>query len=348
MRASWIVQATMNEPLDLLVAFVAHYLEMGADMIHLSLDKPHPEAEAAFGQHPKIRLTRCDPAYWARVSPKGRPMGLPARQMVNSREVYATLQHDWMLMCDADEYVQMTQDMGSFLATVPEPVDFVRIRVAEKVLPPHLVPQTIFEGSFRLPRLKGVEYAAEIYGPIVAPMLERVVAGHGVGKSLVRRGRAFPLNVHGPMTPPARPGDLAPPPEPVGTSLPDAYLAHYDALTPLHYLLKLLGKFVQRRAMEDIGLKAGRRHPSRELQIALAAAACKDPDPVARTEILHRLTPDSLAALQKHGLLVDLDLAPDQIARKHFPDLTLDFTPEAFDRALRIKHAATLAEMDID
>ncbi len=347
MRASWIVQATMNEPLDLLVAFVSHYLEMGADLIDLSLDQPHPDAEALFAGHPKIRMTQCDGTYWARVSPKGRPMGLPARQMMNSREVYKALQHDWMLMCDADEYVRMGQDLGTFLASVPEAVDYVRIRVAEKVLPPDMVPQTIFDGAFRLPRLKGIAYAAEIYGPVIAPMLERVVAGHGVGKSLVRRGRDFPLNVHGPMAHPPRPGDLTPPPEPVGAGVPEAYLAHYDSLTPLHYLLKLLGKFVQRRAMEKVGLKAGRRHPSRELQIALAAKACRDPNPIAKTEILHRLTQGSQTALQKAGLLVDLDLAPDQIARKHFPQLHLDFSPEAFDRALRIKHAATLEAMGI-
>ncbi len=348
MRASWMVQATMNEPLDLLVAFVSHYIDMGADLIHLYLDHPHPEAEALFGNHPKIRMTRCDATYWARVAPKGRPMGLPARQMANSMHEYQQLQHDWMLMCDADEYVVIKQDLGGVLAAIPDSIDYVRVKVAEKVLPPGMVPQTIFEGAFRLPRTKGKAFAAEIYGAKVAPLLERVVAGHDIGKSIVRRGGDFALNVHTAMARQPGPGDLVPPPVPVGEWLPDAYLAHYDALTPLHYLIKLLGKFVAKRTMERAGRKAGPRHPSRELQIELAAAACADPDPVAKTEILHRLTPDSLAALKAFGLLVDLGLAPDLIARKHFPNVALDFTPEAFDRALRIKHAATLAEMGIE
>jgi hypothetical protein len=274
-------------------------------------------------------------------------MGHPARQMANARHAYQALQFDWLLMCDADEYVLPKQDLGSLLAAQPETIDFVRIRVAEKVLPSDLIPQTVFQGTFRLPKVKGKAFAAEIYGEEVAPLLERVVAGHDIGKSIVRRGGDFALNLHVVLPQPPRPGDTAPPREPVGKWLPDVYLAHFDALTPFHYLVKLLGKYVAKRTMERAGKKPGPRHPSRELQIELAASACTDPNPVSKTEILHRLTPESTAALQKYHLLVDLDLAPDQIARKHFPDTALDFTPEAFDRALRIKHAATLDAMGI-
>ncbi len=347
MRASWMVQATMNEPLDLLVAFVSHYLDMGADLIHIYLDQPHPEAEALLRGHPKVRLTRCDAAYWARVSPKGRPMGHPARQMANSKHEYAQIQHDWMLMCDADEYVVMKQDLGEYLAAVPARIDFVRVKVAEKVLPPGMIPQTIFEGTFRLPSTKGIALATEIYGAEVAPYLERVVAGHENCKSIVRRGGDFTMNIHNPMRRKPGPKDSVPPPTPVGQWLPDAYLAHFDALTPLHYLIKLLGKYVGKRNMERAGRTAGPRHPSRELQIELAVAACAGPDPVSKTDILHRLTPETMAVMKKHNLLVDLDLAPDQIAGKHFPGVPLDFTPEAFDRSLRIKHAVILDEMGI-
>ncbi len=347
MRASWMVQATVNEPLDLLVAFVAHYLELGADLVHLHLDRPHPEAEAVFSGHPKVRLTRCDPAYWASVSPQGRPMNHPVRQMINAKQAYMHLQCDWLLMCDADEYLLPNQDLGVILAAQPATLDFVRVKVAEKILPPDVTPKTIFEGAFRLPRPKGKSYAVEIYGPQVAVLLERVVAGHDIGKSIIRRGGDFALDLHVPLAAPSRPGDLTPPRSPVGDWLPDAYLAHYDALTPLHYLVKLLGKYVTKRKMVQAGRKPGRRHPARELQIELAVSACADPDPVSKTEILHRLTPKSMAGLRKYGLLVDLDLAPDQIARKHFPDVPMDFSPEAFDRALRIKHAVTLEEMGI-
>ncbi len=347
MRASWMVQATVNEPLDLLVAFVSHYLELGADLVHLCLDRPHPEAEALFDGNPKIRMTRCDPAYWAEVSPRGRPMNLAGRQIANAQHLYPHLQYDWLLTCDADEYVHAKQDMGAALALVPETLDFVRLKVAEKVLPPDLNPQTIFEGMFRLPRERGKTYATEIYGPKVAVLLERVVAGHDLGKSMVRRGRDMVMHIHAPTALPAAPSDRTPPREPVGDWLPGVYLVHYDALTPFHYLVKQLGKYLTNRKIAQAGRKRGLRHRSRELQVELAASACADTNPVAKTEILHRLTPQSMAGLQKYGLLVDLDLAPDQIARKHFPGVPMDFTPEAFDRALRIKHATTLAEMGI-
>ena len=347
MRASWMVQATVNEPLDLLVAFVAHYLELGADLVHLCFDRPHPEAEALFRDNPKIRLTRCDVAYWAAVSPRGRPMNLPARQIANAKALYPHLEYDWLLTCDADEYLQCKTDVGAALAAVSPSVDYVRLKVAEKVLPPDANPQTIFEGLFRLPRDKGKTYAKEIYGPELGVLLERVVAGHDLGKSFVRRGRHMDMHIHAPRALPASPKDTSPPREPVGETLPDAYLAHYDALTPFHYLVKQLGKYVTNRKMAEAGQKRGLRHRSRELQVDLAASACADPNPVSKTEILHRLTPESLAGLKKYGLILDLDLAPDQIARKHFPDVPLDFTPEAFDESLRIKHAFTLEEMGI-
>ena len=342
-----MVQATVNEPLDLLVAFVSHYLEMGAEEVHLYLDKPHPEAEALFAGHPKVKLTRCDGDYWAVVSPKGRPMGHPARQMMNAKHQYQDLTYDWLLMCDADEYVLSKQDLGTVLAAVPARIDFVRVRVAERVLPPGLVPRTIFEGCFRLPKIKGKAFAAQIYGEEIAPLLERVVAGHDIGKSIIRRGGDFALNLHTATARQPRRGEVKPPPEPVAGWLSDVYLAHFDALTPLHYLIKLLGKYVAKRAMENAGRKPGPRHPSRELQIELAAKACADPDPVSKTAVLHRMTPTAMDALKKHDLLVELDLAPDRTARKHFPQVPLDFTPEAFDRALRIKHAATFDEMGI-
>lgn len=347
MRASWMVQATVNEPFALLASFVAHYLELGADLIHLHLDSPHPEAEAAFAGHPKVRLTLCDAAYWAKAAPRGRPLGHPARQMVNARQVYAEMEQDWLLLCDADEYLVLEGDMGIRLAAQPEHLDFLRLHVAEKVVPPGLHPATVFDGTFRLSQPKGENLAEKIYGPELAPMLERILAAHDVGKSVIRRGGDFTLNLHLPVAKAPLPGQTTKNPAPSGRWMADAYLAHYDALTPLHYLIKLLGKHVGNQAIKDAGRKPGPRHASREVQIALAIAACEAEDPVAVTKVLHQLTPVSLAALKEFGLLRDLPIHPDAVARKHFPDLTLDFSPEAFDQALKVKHAAVLAQLGI-
>ena len=347
MRPTWMVQATVNEPLELLVSFVAHHLDLGADLVHLHLDHPHPEAHEAFKGHPKVKLTDCDEAYWKRLFPRGRPPGLPGRQQANYRQVYDTMQQDWVLFCDADEYLAPREEVAAILARQPARMDYLLIPVAEKVLPPGLQPATVFDGAFRTGQPKGADYALEIYGPDLAPMLERVVAAHDVGKSIVRRGVDCTLRTHMPLQ--VTPGPGLPPTGPKLTWawMPDAWLAHYDALTPLYYLVKLLARHLVNKAILESGKRTGQRHPSREEQMVFAVAACAQANPVEVTEVLHRLTPQSMAALRRRGLLVDLALAPDQTARKHFPDLTLDFTPEAFDRALRVKHAATLATMGV-
>jgi hypothetical protein len=342
-----MVQATVNEPLELLVSFVAHHLDLGADLVHLYLDQPHPEAVAAFQGHPKVRLTECDAAYWARVNPRGRPPGLPGRQQANYRHVYDRMEHDWVLFCDADEYLAPAEEVAALLARQPARLDFLRIKVAEKVLPPGLHPATVFEGTFRTTQPAGADYALEIYGPDLAPMLERVVAAHDVGKSIVRRGVHCTLRTHMPV--PVQPASGQPDSEArlEWAWMPNTWLAHYDALTPLYYLVKLLARHLVNKAIIDSGRRTGQRHRSREEQMAFAVAACAHANPVEVTEVLHRLTPASMAALRKRGLLVDLALAPDLTAREHFPDLAMDFTPEAFDRALRVKHAATLTTMGV-
>jgi hypothetical protein len=343
MRATWTVQAMVNEPVPLLAAFVAHYLNLGADLVTLHLDRPDAAAVQAFGALPKVQLVQCDDAFWAGLSPKGRPPGHPARQIAIIRHVYAQLQHDWLLVCDADELVVPSRKIARLLAEEPERTDYLRIRVAEKVLPPDLTPATVFDGQFRLAPKGAESPAAAIYGPELAVMLERVVSAHDTGKSFVRRGRDMLLGLHRP----AAIQDATARRRLEWDWLPDSYLAHFDALTPLHQLTKLLGKHLGNQTILDSGRAPGPRHASRDAQIALAVAACQTPDPAAAMQALHRLTPQSLAALQAHGLLVDLALNPAAVAQQIFPDLDLDFSPQAFDRWLRLKHAPTLAAMGI-
>ncbi len=347
MRPTWMVQATVNEPMELLVSFVAHHLDLGADLVHLYLDHPHPQAVAAFKGHPKVQITQCDAPYWARVVPRGRPPGLPGRQQANYRHVYDTLQQDWILFCDADEYLAPSEEVAAILARQYARTDYLRIEVAEKVLPPDMQPATVFEGTYRTGQPKGADYALEIYGAALAPMLERVVAAHDVGKSIVRRGLHCTLRTHMPLQVQPGPGHPEAGPKLTWAWMPGTWLAHFDALTPMYYLVKLLARHLVNKAILDSGRRTGQRHPSREEQMAFAVAACAHQNPAGVTEALHRLTPQSMAALRRRGLLVDLALAPDQTAHKYFPDLALDYSPEAFDRALRIKHAATLAAIGV-
>ena len=347
-RATWSVQATVNEPLELLVAFVAHYLELGADVIYLYLDAPHPEAEAAFSSHPRVKVTICDDVYWAKLTPKGRPSVVPARQKWNSRHVYSQINTDWLLLCDADEYLVAGCDLGELLGRQPIKTEYLRIRVAEKILEPDVEATSIFDGIFRTAQQKGASLALEIYGRELAPMLERIVAGHDIGKSIIRRGLDCVLGIHQPKRRTIPIGSSQSVQDLQWTWMPEAYIAHFDALTPLYYLVKLLARHLIMQSIQDTGRQPNPiHHRSREAQMLFAVAACATKDPAAVTAALHRPTREQMAALSRHGLVVDLNINPVALTAKHFPALRLDFSPAAFDSALRLRHAQTLARMGV-
>lgn len=339
-RATWAVQAMVDEPLPLLLAFVAHYLDLGADAIWLHLDRPCLEAEAALAGEPRVHLVSCDAAWWERVTPGGRPPGHPARQLANIADLHGRLEQDWLLVVDADEFLVMEEDPGTVLARQPAEIDYVQVNVAELVRLPDQVPRSIFEGGFRKPDLMEGPEAGEIYGEALEQFLRRIVAAHGSGKSWTRKCVDAEIRLHRPY---ARPEG----PEPRGIYLDAAIFAHCDALTPLHYMVKLLGKHLGNEAVRAGGRRPGARHPTRDAQIALAVASCTEPEPLALIDLLHRLTPDALEGLKRHGYYLDLAFAPDRAARRRFPGLALDFSPDAFDRALRLRHAETFSRMGL-
>ena len=70
-RPSWAVVATVDEPAPLIIAFVAHTLSLGPKALHLFLDRPNPEAEAALRGLPNLHLVVCDAGHWANLRDGG-------------------------------------------------------------------------------------------------------------------------------------------------------------------------------------------------------------------------------------------------------------------------------------
>lgn len=103
--ASWSVVATVAEPPELLYAFAAHYLELGADEVHLFVDDPAQPGLEPLRALPRIRLTICDKAHWDRINGGRRPPAQEMRQIRNANTAYRACRSDWLLHCDADEGV---------------------------------------------------------------------------------------------------------------------------------------------------------------------------------------------------------------------------------------------------
>lgn len=321
----------------LVCAFVAHHLDLGAELVDLCLDSPAPRLVAALAGRPGVRVTLCDDAYWQHEHGMARPVQVTERQRLNAGRAFRALEQDWMLFCDADEFLAPAGDFAAQLAACPAEVEFLRLPVAERVLRADQPQQGIFDGIFRR-ALPGQETAlAEIYGPIRSMMLTAGLTGHVMGKSVLRRGGSMPPAIHVPL--PGQPGPqkrreiLASPPWQNWAR--DAVIAHFDGLTPLHYFLKLLRK---RASLADAGPRAVSRHePARRTQIASVLAQCSEAAALHDMTSLLALTAAEEAALQALGGIAPMQIAPAAACARHFP--AADLSAAAFDRALRARHA---------
>lgn len=316
---SWDVVATADEPAPLLAAFVAHHLGLGAGRVHLFLDAPDPEAEALLGSVPGVVLTVCGDAWWKAAGAAGRPATVTRRQQVNADHAYQRTGAGWLLHCDADEFLWPAADLEARLAAVPPEAGMVHLPVAERVWRAGEAAGAIFTPHFRL--------AQPGRG---AALLDAGLSGHSAGKALVRVGRPYRMGIHAPRY---DAGGAAPVPRAAATG--DAIL-HFDGLTPLHWVLKLL-----RRAM---GPDAGPEPDgsARRAQVGRVAALRGDGAGLRRLwQEVQALDARAEARLMAEDALVRIDTGIEEAVARLFPGV-VDLSAEGFDRRLRARHAALI------
>lgn len=323
MPPSWSVVSTVDEPAPLVVAFALHHLEIGAERVHLFLDAPNPEAEAALAGIAQVRLTLCDEGHWAASNRKKKPKLHPGRQLVNANIAYAQTRSDWLLHCDCDEFLRdgaaLTDELSALL---PRQI-YLRLMMAERA---YTTPPTdnLFDGVFRFPLNDFALSGPAIYGPI-APMLKDGVTGHRAGKAVVRTGLPLSMGIHSPEMPPDRPAHRN----------AQTRLLHFDGLTRLHYMIKLL-----KRAHEPPSNAPPRHGAPRIAQFGRLRELIDTPEAAqSLVEDLKTLNPAQLAELR----------AMDSVDERPFyplgqNPLARGLTVSAIDAALREKHREFLTQ----
>jgi hypothetical protein len=325
MSASWAVVATVDEPAPLVAAFVAHHLNEGAREVHLFLDKPDPETVALIRDMKGCKLMRCNKDHWAAHNNGTRPYLHTRRQIINANIAYAACRADWLVHCDADEFIRDGRAMAAELAEVPGARDHLRLRVSERVMLAGVAQRGLFDGVFRQPIVEEPRRLEAIYHPVEA-FLDRGLTGHPNGKGVVRTGRGYKLNIHQPQ------GDV--PSWPIVSTR----LLHFDGLTEFHYLLKLL-----RRAHEK-PLPGPPRHKSgRMAQLTAMKEHVGDPEFFRALLVgLKTLRPDQMAALTALGLIEEAAFRPN------LGGLALDLGVAGFDAILRARQAEFLASIGFE
>ncbi|SFD82335.1 Glycosyl transferase family 2 [Roseivivax sediminis] len=131
-RLRWGLVSLVKAPSRDVLRFAAHHLELGATELHIFLDAPEPEVVARLGDHPKIRVTVCDTAYWERAG-KPRPGPHQLRQAWVATQVLhgAGAGLDWLGHIDVDEFLLPRRPVAEALSELHEDTDFARIVPAE-------------------------------------------------------------------------------------------------------------------------------------------------------------------------------------------------------------------------
>lgn len=343
---TWSVCTTVAEPPDLLAAFAAHYVALGAEDVHFFLDRPTEETVELLSRLDRVSLTLCTDEYWHSVHGE-RPGAHLGRQRKNANLAYQQCQSDWLLFCDGDEFAVFDAPVTDLLHAVPESDLHRRLPVAERFFRQSDPQQSIFEGGFRrgLKGPKKQKVIDQVYGPL-SEMLKQGLTGHVVGKSFVRTGQDLELNIHFPKpVNPTREWLDLPRPIRMGATLDGAWLLHFDGLTPLHWRLKMLRELRRYDNRVEKGeIEKGTTPTHRTRQVAAVRDGRDSLDALRTLDGLMYLTPDQEAQLAKVGGLLDITPAIADTATRAFGP-ALDFRPATFDSNLLAEHDELVREL---
>ncbi|KAA8610010.1 glycosyltransferase family 2 protein [Salipiger aestuarii] len=346
-EASWSVVATVAEPPELLWAFAAHYLGLGAEEVHLFIDDPAQPGLEPLRALPGVRLTICDEAHWQAVNRGTRPPAQEMRQIRNANTAYRACRSDWLLHCDADEYLWADRPVAEILGEIPADTLQVRPHMAERAFDATRPQAHLFDGLFKTPLPKKPKVIEAVYGPL-AGFTTAGLLGHLVGKSFTRAGRDdLRIKIHM-AVPKAQAeetrlraaGKLAP-----GPRLKGCRLVHFDGLTPLHWKLKLLRYALDYGALLARGVDNPfpQRLPARRRQIAFIHEA--EDKRAAFDALTPLLCPPAggIDRLRAASGLLEVRFDPGAAAREIFADSAapevLAFPVDRFDADLRARKA---------
>lgn len=329
-KPTWGVVATVKEQRNLLIAFVAYYKSIGADRIYVYLDEDDVQTRDQIGAVPECHVVVADREYFLSEWNCDRPKSHRRRQRFNATHAYRTADVDWLLHVDADEFL-MCSDFGMRLAQCPEDVDTIRVLNGERVFAAGEARSTVFDGWMLQPGGLKRWQRKSIFNEDVRRFTHNGFCGHRLGKSATRTGREFRLGIHAPLRRHVY--------NQVTSS--DLALCHFDGLTALHWMLKLL-------RYKDAGLNTERNRSSqfRYEQIKYLLEAKNDGRAVERLHDTIRVyDPSTLENLSKRGVAAPIDLDVSGAVSSVFPLLSVDLSPEFFDLNLREQMASQYAQL---
>jgi len=284
---SWGLVMTVKAPEEQILAFIAHHLSLGASHFWFYFDDPDDPAFARIARLPRVTATRCTNWYWALRG--GRPMRQQIVQIRNVRDAQRRCRLDWLGHIDVDEFLHASRPIADMLAEIPADVPNLAMDAFEAMHDPEL-PDDIFTARHFRATLRNQHTALRpaIFGPMTNYMTRGSIS-YPHGKSFCRpRAKGASLRVHSVFVNGKR----------LQTPFhPDLRVLHFHAQDPADW----------RRALPFRLAKGAYHHPGLEAFRAFIATADEEALTEFYTETM-TLTPEKIALLEAHGLLVTADL----------------------------------------
>ena len=318
----WGIVTTADAPVSLLIAHAAHHLAAGAGEVHLYLDNAPDPAEdlAPLRRLPGVRVTVADRDWW-RGQGRRRPRLHQVRQTRNATAALAATGMDYLIHLDIDEYLWQWEPLAEELSLLPEG-HFLKIGNIERVHAAADPGTDIFSPLFRLPEslVTGREAAEEDLRN--GGLTRQGLTGHSSGKAASPAGLGYTAGIHRPRLS-ARRGGLYP----RHRLSESATILHFDGVTPLDWLHKLLRK--------GEALERDPQSPAAEERARQVAAlmAC-GPDLTAALGLydrLKRLDPAREAAWRSDGRVMEVPFDPAGAIAGLLPSHTAELSRAGYD-----------------
>lgn len=318
---NWSVVATVAEPVQLVCAFTAHHLQLGAARVYLFLDRPDDEARALLSPVRDVELTVCDEAYWNARG--GRPELVTERQKINAQSIYARGECDWLLHADADEFLRDSNGLRTAMQDAGAETLQLRLRVLERVRLAGDPRDDIFAGCFRIPADRSEDFYRGIYGEEAAGFLHKGLKAYSHFKTLYRTGRGLQPGIHAAQNARMLPGRAV--------DVPGRPLLHFDGLTTLSWVQKMYRKLL----IEDYRSKP---NPARRAQLIRFEKLVHDPRAIARLfQALDKIDEAQKAILEKEELIDCTAFSPCSALDAIFPGIHFDLSESAFDACIALR-----------
>jgi hypothetical protein len=187
----------MAEKESVILSFVKHYIKIGAMEIFIYLDHQNQVEKLDLpdlSDYPQVSVFECDNSFWE-VGQKqtGQSVTELDKKLVKVfRDAIEKNSSEWLLFCDADEFLSGPTSFNSTLSRLPESLKGVRIRNTEAVWATGSAPYAQFSCDY-----ERVPFPKTTLGRIILPWfvygaawreLSRGTTGHVQGKHILRKG----------------------------------------------------------------------------------------------------------------------------------------------------------------